>query len=319
MIAMKKIILLFLIFTFFDALSLEEPEAKISADSSSTLIGKRINLTMDFISKENYDVIFPAIEDSSEKIELLNISEPDTAFNEDFRTIRRNYVITSFDSGSYDIGPYTFVYSENNSDDFKVVKSNPLRIKFNSVAVDTTQPVRDIKPPINPGWSLSEFLPYIIILIIVIAIFVIYMYSKKKKSTGTTPWIIDKPKIPPHKEALDALEKLRSEQLWQQGKVKEYHIRITNILRNYIERRFGINALEMITDDILNEFEKINRDSELYHTLKDVLTLGDLAKFAKFNPLAGENEKSFDYTFAFVKRTIPVKDGTNSKEEEKDA
>lgn len=314
---MKKIILLILIFTLSYSFSKSEPEVNVTADSTSVLIGKRINLSLNFKSAQSYDVIFPVIEDSLSKIELLNISEPDTLFNQDLRTIKRNYVITSFDSGRYELGPYTFVYSQNNFDDYNVVKSSPLTVTFNTVAVDTTQPVKDIKPPIDPGWSLSEFLPYIIILITLIAITAIYYYAKKKKSTGKTPWVIDKPKIPPHQEAFEALEKLKSEELWQQGKVKEYHIRITDILRKYIERRFGINALEMITDDILVEFKKINNDSGLYDILKNVLTLGDLAKFAKFSPLAIENEKSFDNTYLFVKRTVPAEN--SNKTEGKDA
>lgn len=315
---MKKILIFIFVFST-NLIFAEEPKVNTYVDSNRVLIGKPVRLSIDFNSVENLNVIFPVIEDSLEKIELMNMSEPDTSFANDLRTIKRTYVITSFDSGSYDLGPYTVVYSGEKNDEFNVIRTHPVNVTFTTVAVDTSQAIKDIKPPINPGWSLSEFYPYIIILFLLIAIIIFYYYSKRKK-TDKSPWIIDKPKIPAHTEAFEALNKLKAEQLWQNGKVKEYHIRITEILRKYIERRYEISALEMITDDILKEFSSVNSDSQLYQKLRDVLTLGDLAKFAKFNPLPKENENSFDYTYDFVKETVPVKqENMNKKSEDENA
>jgi hypothetical protein len=314
-----KTILIFIFALVINFTFAEEPVVNTSVDSNSVLIGKPVRLSIDFNSKEELNVIFPVIEDSLEKLELLNMSEPDTVVANELRRIKRTYTITSFDSGSYDLGPYSIVYSRDTEDEFNVVRTQPVKVTFSTLPVDTSQAIKDIKPPIHPGWSISEFYPYIIILVLIIAIIIIYFYSKRRKKSQS-PWIIDKPKIPAHTEAFEALNILKEEQLWQNGKVKEYHIRITEILRRYIERRYEIMALEMITDDILEEFSHVNSDSQLLQKLKDVLTLGDLAKFAKFNPLPKENENSFEYTYDFVKQTIPVKqENMNNKSEDENA
>ncbi|MBE9481570.1 MAG: hypothetical protein IMY69_07740, partial [Bacteroidetes bacterium] len=115
-----------------------------------------------------------------------------------------------------------------------------------------------------------------------------------------------KPKIPPHVIALDALEKLRINKLWQSGKIKEYHTEITDIIRVYIHERFGIDAMEMTTDEILASFNKKNDevDDGLKNKLKQTLMLADLVKFAKEKPLPLENDKSLNNSIDFVKETI---------------
>lgn len=317
MMNMKKILIILI--TFVAAYQLNAtPKLITNVDSNNVLIGKKINLTIEFQSEKDYNVIFPVIQDSLEKIEVLSMSEPDTSKLEKLRSIKRSYAITSFDSGSYSLGPYTLVYSEPKSEDFNVIKTNPVNVMFNTVKVDTTQPIKDIKPPMNVGWGFSDILPYLIGLLVIVALIFGYYYYKRKKAGKKVIQVASKPKIPAHEEAIAALDALKEEKLWQQGKVKEYHIRITEILRYYIERRFEINALEMITDDILSAFERRNQDSALYHKLKDVLTLGDLAKFAKFAPLPNENENSMEYTYEFVKKTIPVRTEVKTNKEDKD-
>lgn len=313
---MRKFVFISVMFILFSYYGHSEtPKVFAEIDSNSVLIGKRINLKINFKSQQKYKVIFPTIKDSLEKIELLEMSEPDTLFENDFRTIKRNYVITSFDSGSYNLGPYTLVYNSEENDNYNVLKTQPLKVTFTTVAVDTSEAIKDIKPPIEIGYSFYEILPYLIIVLLIALIVFLYIYSRRKKEKKKTPWIIEKPKVPPHQEAIEALDKLKKEELWQNGKQKEYHIKLTEIIRRYIERRYEIPALEMISDEIIREFEKTSVESTVVQNLKELLTLGDLTKFAKFNPLPKENEQSMEFAYNIVRKTMMVKE--NIQEENK--
>jgi hypothetical protein len=104
--------------------------------------------------------------------------------------------------------------------------------------------------------------------------------------------------------ALQALEALRTERLWQQGKIKEYHSLLSEILRAYIDRRFGIMAMEMITPDVIASVEKLGKveTTDLYR-LKHLLELSDRVKFAKFFPLPDEHDGALQQAIQFVETT----------------
>jgi hypothetical protein len=114
-----------------------------------------------------------------------------------------------------------------------------------------------------------------------------------------------KPKLPPHVIALQELDKLKNEELWQHEKVKDYYTRLTDIVRVYIEDRFTISAMEQTTFEILTSFnikeEQIEKKS--FDELKEILEVSDLVKFAKFTPLPDENHMMLSNAYLFVKET----------------
>jgi len=111
--------------------------------------------------------------------------------------------------------------------------------------------------------------------------------------------------LPAHIIALQELDKLKGDQLWQHDKVKEYYTRMTDVLRVYIEDRFKVPAMEQTTFEILSDF-KANKsliDAESYNGLKDILELADLVKFAKLTPLPDDNHQSLNSAYLFVQYT----------------
>jgi hypothetical protein len=87
--------------------------------------------------------------------------------------------------------------------------------------------------------------------------------------------------------------------------MKEYHSELTDIIRLYLENQLGIAAIEMTTDDILDAFGENQTKPELLQRLRQILTIADMAKFAKAQPLPAENELSLENAFRFVKETMP--------------
>jgi hypothetical protein len=107
-------------------------------------------------------------------------------------------------------------------------------------------------------------------------------------------------------EAIRKLEELRLARVWQSGKVKQYHSSLTDIMKNYLKRRFGFDAPEMTSDEILDELKVHNINQETTEKLKGVMQLADLVKFAKAQPTPLENDLSLEHCIDFVKETKPV-------------
>jgi hypothetical protein len=214
---------------------------------------------------------------------------------------QQTYIITSFDSGYQVIPPFRFII---NNDTANVKETEPLLLEVQTVAVDTTVAIKDIKGIMSEPFDWHELIPYVmwglaILAVIAVIVYITIRLIKKK------PVVPEKPKVivPPHVTALQALEKLRSEKLWQEGKIKQYHSALSDILRAYIEERFRVNALEQTTDEILIALRNVVVDEESKAKLKQVLRLADLVKFAKEQPLPNENELSMANAFDFVNGT----------------
>jgi hypothetical protein len=89
--------------------------------------------------------------------------------------------------------------------------------------------------------------------------------------------------------------------------VKAFYIRLTEIIRNYIERQYRIPAMERTTDEILEAFRGVNQDDQLLdEMLGELLELADLVKFAKENPLPLENQTHLNNAYIFVQKTFPL-------------
>jgi hypothetical protein len=185
---------------------------------------------------------------------------------------------------------------------------------------DTTAKIFDIIKPYRAPLTIGEILPWILTAFIAAAVIwgaiILFKRLRKKKEA---PEIVKNPD-PAHIIAFRELEKLRLEELWQKGEIKQYYTRLTEILRLYLENRYGVCSLEMTTHETLDALVKtgFRRDAS-YNILKNILTGSDLVKFAKYKPEATEHEEHFQNSWKFVENTKKVeelvdREGTVSKE-----
>ena len=117
---------------------------------------------------------------------------------------------------------------------------------------------------------------------------------------------------------LSKIDEIKQQKLWQQGLNKEYYTLITETLRRYIVERFGINAMEMTSGEILDLIHKHTDTLSVYDNLKQIMELADFVKFAKWSPLPDENDLSMMNAYLFVNQTKIVEVPTQG-EEEKDS
>ena len=121
--------------------------------------------------------------------------------------------------------------------------------------------------------------------------------------------------MPAHIVAIEALEKLHNEKLWQNDKHKLYYSGLSDILRTYLDGRFEVGAMEMTTDEIVASLRDVEVEQKLKMELLAVLRDADLVKFAKATPEAEENEAAFDKTLNFVEQTKPVEKVEEAEDE----
>ena len=149
--------------------------------------------------------------------------------------------------------------------------------------------------------KLKDYWPYFLLALIALLIGLIYFFIKTKQKRAEVV-LIKKPKAPAHYFAHKKLAKLQSEQLWKVGKDKEYQTQLTYTIREYLENRFNIKALESTTEEIKSDL-KDEVTSEQETELVEILQIADLVKFAKAKPSEDINESFLAKAHAFVKST----------------
>jgi len=121
---------------------------------------------------------------------------------------------------------------------------------------------------------------------------------------------------PAEEVALEKLDGIKEEKIWQAGQVKEYHTQLTDVIREYISRRFGVSSTEQTSDETLRAMKPLLAEQkDIYEHLRKMLTLADLVKFAKWTATPDENEQSLRNAYEFVRETTPVAAAEDDKQQ----
>jgi hypothetical protein len=313
---------IFLISMFIGISSSRSQDVQVTAkvDSNHVRIGDWFRLTVDVQHPKDVPVTFPALPDTFEGFEIVKREQPVTKQNDQLAMESLTFTMTSFDSGTHFIPSIPIQFTRKGDTTKYFAKTSPIPITVGGIAVDTTQDIRDVKPPMSVPITFADVLPYLLVAVGIAGAFWLVRYIVRKRKKGE-PLIPEAPPRPADEMALEALHALESEKLWQREKVKEYHSQLTDIVRTYIERRFKILAMESTSDEILSGFTDGMIEKNLKEDLKTVLFRADLVKFAKAKPIAQENEESLTLSYKFVQTTsqpipaqssAPVQESTNA-------
>ncbi len=286
----------------------QEISVTAAFDTTYIFIGDQTGFTFTVDQPGDITLNLPEFRDTLIKnIEVLAGPVTDTTIRDDGNIrITERYLITSFDSGSYVIDP---VFAELSGEDglrrFYSDYSYLRVMRVNLTPPDTTTGIFDIVAPYKAPVTAAEVLPWVLIAavaaVILWFIFKIVKRLRKKETAQAEPVIKD----PPHIIAFRELEKLRYGQLWQKGEIKPYYSRLTEILRQYIEDRYGVFSLELTTDETLRALLRTGfKKDAVYDLLRSVLTDADLVKFAKHKPSPAEHDICFNNAWQFVSDTV---------------
>jgi hypothetical protein len=320
---------------FSEYSSAQGVSVRATVEPPQIMIGQQALIDLQVIAPKDKNIQFPVYEkEIVPGVEVVAMLKPDTVIENNVMTINFKYVVTSFDSTLYHI-PAIPVFDGkdtilSNSVGIKVVspalKDSTLayleKLKSGETdSIDFNQlGLNDIKPIQKPPFVWTDYLGIlwivlgILLLLALIAAIIYFILHKKKKGYFFTPT----PVLPAHVRALQELDKLKADKIWQHGREKEFYTRLTDILRQYLYERYGMKAREMTSGEILNEMRKYTEAESVYENLKQVLSTADLVKFAKYKPYPDENDLSMMNAYFVVNQTREPDPLPDKKENEDD-
>jgi hypothetical protein len=292
----------------FAGLTLSAQEIRVTSepDTSAILIGDQTGFTVTADIPAGVSARLSSAADTlAGKIVILRRDPRDTALSSDgSMTVTDRYLITSFDSGSYAIPPF---YAEIASGDsllryFSDYSSLDV-VRPDIAPQDTTDVIFDIIPPRGAPVTFREVMPWVVIALV--AAVIVWLLARFLPRNPLRRFV--RPPAPPepaHIVALRDLQALREEELWQKGEIKEYYSRLSDILRRYIDGRYGISSPELTTDETVRMLQKAAvTTSGQMAVVKEILSVSDMVKFAKYLPDSAVHVTSMENSVRFVEET----------------
>lgn len=290
---------------------------KASIDSVQMLMGRMSTLRLQVVQDENARGHFPALAGGEaglvalcgDSVELrTSVARDTTRLGSGRIQVDWAVPVQAFDSGVYEIPGLDFVTGRD------TVRSNGVVLKVVPVTAKPDDPIAGLAPTAEPaGKSFWDFLPdwvveywWIVLIFLLAALIAVEEVLRRKKIIK--PLAPKVHRIDPNTEAVQRLEELKARKLWESGREKEYFTILTDILRNYLDRRFGINAMEMTSRQIMQTLASDKTLREKRAPMRQILDMADFVKFAKVRPLPDDNVAAWNNALAFVNSTAPEPD-----------
>lgn len=270
-------------------------------DSSYIMIGDQTDIHLVATAEAGDRVEMPSYEGELQRgIEVIRQSKIDTTRTKDGGVeYKRDLTITSFTDSLFLIERVPFVING------ETLYSEPQTLNvIQPFELDSTDAITDIKPIAKaPIWWWGILRWVLVVLLVLALVFGIPEILKrmnikqKEYAYGTRP----EPERPAEEIAMEKLDIIRDEKKWQQGKTKEYHTELTDVVREYIGRRYDVHSTEKTSDETLSEMKTaMANNKDLYRKLEKMLRLADLVKFAKWTATPEENETSLRTAYELV-------------------
>lgn len=269
---------------------------QLSLDRESMTTAESLLLRLEIECAEDDEVEFPDARDGLGEFAVVEESTLPDRLRDGGRVVRgREYVLQPFLPGDYELPALEVTLNESSQ-----VSTEPVKLAVQSVLEDPqSAELRDITEPVDipvPWWWWIVFG-----LALAAALAGVAWWWKRRKSARSAPR-----HVPPHEAALAALEALLVEDLVARGAFKLFYLRLSDIVRHYVEERFGLRAPEQTTEEFLAAMSAapvVRRDHQTL--LRGFLNQADLVKFAEFVPDANDVEGAVKAARRFISQTVP--------------
>lgn len=166
--------------------------------------------------------------------------------------------------------------------------------------------LRDIKPPLEPQQSLFPYFVAGGILVVIIAMLV-WFYLQQRRQTSAPTSTEEVEVCPPHEIAYERLAAIEASEWLARGELDAYHTQISRVIREYIEVRYRIPALELTTTQLLAQLTEGQLGALYVDKIRHFLVNCDKVKFATYQPATAEAAKRMIEARWFIDVTrIPV-------------
>lgn len=290
------------------------PTIKSSIDSAQVVMGDIVNVKLevvknshqgalvglpDKVNQDYYGLDYQGF--TADSTDLGN-GRVDLVYNIRFQAFTPQEVLT--------IPPFFYaIGSDTLASDILTLKVHPVELDPSLGSVEDVEnlTIHPDEPPISIPLRWYDYVPnwwyWVVIALAVIALaIVLTMLYKKNGPAIFTPRYVPTP----YEVAVERLQKLKERRLLEQGQAKQFFTDLIDILRSYLQGRFGINAMEMTSKQIL---QRVRQTPEIHLTasqMEQVLQLADFVKFAAAVPEADQGMRTFNSVQQFVENTKPA-------------
>lgn len=275
-----------------------------SIDSTTLMIGDQTDLHLQVIHDATEQVQMPVFgETLQEGIEIVDRTIVDTITLPDGRVRLNQYLtLTSFRDSLFSIEPIAVASGEDTfwTEALALNVIQPFEVDSSLAITD----IKDIEKAPIWWWGIIRWILLgALVLALAVGLYYLWQWYQKNRKPEEEP--IDPELLRPAEEvALEKLDAIKEAKIWKDGKVKEYQTELTDVVREYIGRRFDVHSTEKTSDETLQAMKPLI-DKPLFERLKGMLQLADLVKFAKWHTTPDENEQALSTAYEFVKQTTP--------------
>ena len=280
----------------------------VSVDSTTLFIGDQTDMHLQVTHDKQEVVQMPVYgETLMPGIEIVDRTIVDTTYLANDQVQLNQYLtLTSFADSLFYISPIPFV----NGNDTIFSEGISLNVVQPFEMDSTDMAITDIKDIYNAKIWWWGIIRWILLALACVGLGVGLYYLLRyimRQQKGEMTIKPSEPKRPAEEIALEALDRIKQEKIWQNGQIKQYHTQLTDVLRTYIAQRYDFSSNEKTSDEILREMKiRLQDNRELYNQLQKMLQLADLVKFAKWRTTPDENELSLKIAYDFVHQTTPI-------------
>ncbi len=288
--------------------------ATAQADKHEIVIGDKIHFRIQIKYTGDVTVQFPEIDQQIGvfTIKTAGVVEEPKREKGGYVTVRRNYVLSSYEIGRQTIPSVKVKYTGKQGEGEVATDEITVDVKGVLKEGEISGDIKDILPPVDVPTSFRRLFLWVSAGLAALLVPGIIYWLIGKYKTGRKRQGREFVKRTPHEVAYELLERLLAEELITKGLIKEYYYRIADIVRHYIEDRFGLLAPERTTEEFFAEMTHTNKlDDDHKLLIREFLERCDMVKYAKYGPSKTEIQE----TYAAAKRLI---DETRERVEEKE-
>jgi hypothetical protein len=273
-------------------------------EPKSVTIGTPLRYTMRIVAEKDTELVVPQLAERIGDFQIVDFGSTPPHEEKGRVVAEQWYALLTYEIGDKIVPGPSVQYRVPGSELVSVAAPDTLVVVQSLLDVPgrvAVEDVRDIKGPVAVPRDYRPLLWIGAALLAVAALGgLLYRLLNRR---GQAPLIIPRPA---HEVALEALAKLQAARLIEDGRHEEFYVRLSDIVRTYLEVRFRLRAPEMTTEEFL---QAAQRDPQLAPPQRSLLSTflseADLVKFARYVPESSDAERAYRAAGEFIRSTAP--------------
>lgn len=294
----------------------QEVQADLFLTPETSKVGDLLQLKLELKFADGYQFQIPDLKVALLPMEVGNPRITRERIEGGMTTEIHSFETFVFDTGRIVIPSQKIVYWHGLDTTIrKDTQTDTVWIYVQSLLTADASDIRDIKEPIEIPQPFDRWWLVILLLAILTVALIVYYFWRKRSDKPIVPFKKKKDIRPAHEIALESLRILKEKRLIENNQVDRYYTALSKILREYIENRYFLKALEMTTTEVLDAIERAGLYEKIGEGVKEVLSESDLVKFARFIPNKSVGDRLISDTVTMVDKTkiVPVVNKSGQK------